>query len=1344
MAQQARNTQADAAESAAPRRRRWPWIVAIVVVVLAALVFAAPYVASTTWGKDAIVSSINKRIDQTVTVGTLSLTWMGPCEIKDVRVLDSRDRQIALIRSVNLQRGVLGLALSPYHFDKVTLTDPRVTIFVGEPSEETGPSSAQLPEPVGQVVVVDAQVLLQRPDGRSIDVRQLNADLTLDTLDRVKGQFHGALASGGDVSGTVNLDNIQEGFSQGIDRLSGTFAVASDRPVNLGPLVHFADASLPFQGTANLRTSGAVAQRKLDATIVADAKGLTSARPQHGQTQAMDVRIETRVSGDNGIAHGTTIINSSAGRLDAQWAYPLGAPLPQLGGGDILEAIWGGRDLNLPDLTLKGSGKFDMPALARSVPALLNVQGGVQITGGTLALDDLSLTGGPKAAVAMHAALNDFTAQKSGKTISLQPVTLNLDAAMDGEKGLQIRQGKLDSDFLKAAASGAATDMNLTYRVDVGELRSQLGEVFDLHALPEKGLAEGTATMSKAAEDRVALEVKLSARDFHQRVGGRSVAIEQATLVQTGHILIERRRPVQLVVERGQAVVGQDLTASDNGRYDFRTGAMSLDVNVTQSRLEGLAALVRSAAAPDLPEMRGGLTAKARMTRSAQGVFDLILGDARVQGLQALSSGRPAPTAAIDAAFSGEMKIASDRTTATIKTTGKAAAIEASLAYSTGATWPASARDLLAAATEGKPLNMPPLTVALTGRIDATELSKAVPALVAMGGDTVLHGGTMDIREASLRGGPQPSFNAQAEIASLNLTRGGRPIAIAKGTLDVAMSIQQDTLISRGKLTVTELSLDNRPVGKGPIALDWSGLEYAAATQRLAVASASLVSSFANAAAGNLNASLGQDFRLEGTAEASADLAPVMDVVRPLAASAQAGRPAPPLQLAGHANWKGAFQTVGKTVSIEGRGGVSNFVAGNKTQPVNLNFEQIIAIDRRSDSMDVRALKVNSQPNIFTMTASGTLDRFKKDMNADITGQYTGSWPYIMELLNQFAPAVERELVVTGQTRGDFFIRGPINKPGVQPGWRDLTAQTTVSWQTIKVRNFGISMEGARMTPSLSGGRIGIPITPVSAMDGQVVLAGTVVATGPANNFDLQGQHQVLKSLKISAELGKNLLSRFNPIFADAVGIEGRVSMTLDDFYWPLDQAQIRQARGKGVLNLGDLKLRVGGPLGKLLGPINNALMPALTDSMNFEIRDGRVYYDNFKFVYAGTYDIRFRGSVAFVDDERLDLVMSLPITPDVLQQFKVAGPVNEISRVLGDQRIDIPLSGTRFNPIPHPEKVNLQPMVAKAMEQLLKEGILKGGLIPRPPGDATPREPGSLLPLPGLPIPGLDKNKKK
>ncbi|MCE5279159.1 MAG: hypothetical protein ABFD92_08700 [Planctomycetaceae bacterium] len=1526
MAEHSTNPGAHTNPSDAPRRRRWPWIVAAVAVLLAALVFAAPYLISTRAGTDLVLRAVNDRIDQSVAADDVSLTWLGPCQASDVRVVDEQGRDVALVKNVQLQKGLLGLIFSPYRFEKATLTEPRVTVYVDQPREEE--PSGKLPDLAGQVVVIDGQLMLRRLDGRAIDVQQINADLTLNTLDRINGRFRGSLASGGAVGGTVDLDNVQEGFEKGLDRITGNFQVATDQGVNLAPLVHFADASLPFQGTASLRASAVMEQRKINATVLAEGKALTSARPQHGPARPMDVRIEGKATSENGLAHGNLALTSGAGTFQAQLAYPLNAPLPQLSGGDILSAIWGGRQLNLPELTLKAAGTFDVAALARSVPALLNIQGGAKITGGSLALNDLSVKGGADATIAMRAALTDFAARAEGKTITLQPVTLNLDAGLQGEKGLQIRQGKLDSDFLKAAATGAATDMNLTYRLDIGQLRSQLGQVFDLGALPQQGLAEGTAVMTKAGDDRVNLEVNLAARDF-RRSGAPDVLVEQATVQQSGHILVQQRRPVELIVERGQFAIGQDLAASDSGRYDFRTGAMHFDVNVAQSRLQALATLAQALAGVDLPQVHGTLATKARITRDATGVLDVTLADGSLQGVKAFEQGQPAPPAGIDASFSGQMKLADNRTIATIKTTGAAVALDVELDYPTRSKWRVSARELLAALLEGRPSTMPELRLDVKGRVDGTALAKAAPALAAMPGQTVLRGGTMQLDTFALRGGALPSLKADAKFASVSLTHQGRPIEIKKGTVDVDMNIERGVglqigkglidsdagraslsgsarkldavfainaahvpvtlagasgtalqltggtlsgtatvardgqvvdlalaaeatdlawqedgkskslakasieqtsrlemkdydprkitlsravvripdelvvqgqgwyefrtgamdaavdlqqakiqtlaswanslgmdpgalnrysgqfagsaklsapargpIVSSGTMNIAGLAVDNRPVGKGPISLDWNGLEYARAARRLAVASATLQSSFASAKATDLNASLGRPFTLQGAADASADLAPVMDVVRPLAASArkEGGQPAPPLQLSGRANWKGQFQTVGQTISIEGRGGVSNFVAG-QAQPVNIDFDQIIAIDRQSDSMNIRALKINSQPDVFTMTASGTVGNYTTDMNADITGRYTGSWPYIMELLKQFAPEVERELAVTGQTRGDFFIRGPINKPGAQPGWRDLSAQTTVSWRSIKLRNFGVTMEEASMTPSLSGGRVGVPTTPVPAMDGQVVLGGTVMAAGPANNYALQGRHQVLKSLKISAELGKDLLGRFNPVFAEAVGIEGRVSLAMEDFYWPLDKAQIRQARGRGALNLADLKLRVGGPLGKLLGPLNSALMPALTDSVNFEIRDGRIHYDNFKLVYARIYDVRFSGSVAFVDDEQVDLVMSLPITPDVLQQFKVAGPINDISRVLGEQRVEIPLKGTRLHVIPRLEAVNIQPMIAKAMEQLIKEGILKGGLIPKLP-EASPRKPGDFLP--DLPIPGLDKSKNK
>ena len=93
--------------------------------------------------------------------------------------------------------------------------------------------------------------------------------------------------------------------------------------------------------------------------------------------------------------------------------------------------------------------------------------------------------------------------------------------------------------------------------------------------------------------------------------------------------------------------------------------------------------------------------------------------------------------------------------------------------------------------------------------------------------------------------------------------------------------------------------------------------------------------------------------------------------------------------------------------------------------------------------------------------------------------------------------------------------------------------------------------------------------------------------------------------------------------------------------------------------------------------------------------------------------------------DDRVNLVTSVPIRAALLERLGVGGPVMEYARLLEGTRIDVPVGGTRLNPRLDLSKVNLAPLIERAIEDLAKEkvqGILKDILGP---GKSEEPKPG-------------------
>src|SRR5687768_801608 len=81
----------------APRRRRrkWPWVILTLLLILVALVVLGPTIASTAPVRSFVVGKINENLNGRVTIDGWSLGWFSGIRLRDVKVYDEQNAQIA-------------------------------------------------------------------------------------------------------------------------------------------------------------------------------------------------------------------------------------------------------------------------------------------------------------------------------------------------------------------------------------------------------------------------------------------------------------------------------------------------------------------------------------------------------------------------------------------------------------------------------------------------------------------------------------------------------------------------------------------------------------------------------------------------------------------------------------------------------------------------------------------------------------------------------------------------------------------------------------------------------------------------------------------------------------------------------------------------------------------------------------------------------------------------------------------------------------------------------------------------------------------------------------------------
>ena len=152
--------------------------------------------------------------------------------------------------------------------------------------------------------------------------------------------------------------------------------------------------------------------------------------------------------------------------------------------------------------------------------------------------------------------------------------------------------------------------------------------------------------------------------------------------------------------------------------------------------------------------------------------------------------------------------------------------------------------------------------------------------------------------------------------------------------------------------------------------------------------------------------------------------------------------------------------------------------------------------------------------------------------------------------------------------------------------------------------------------------------------------------------------------------------------------------------------------------------------MGMVVGDTGKMTIPGV----DFWMKDGRIYYDNFEIIWNGVTHLKFRGSVGL--DDSMELWVGIPIPPDLLNNglklIKIPGTAldaGKLASMTQDKYIEIPITGSRS--LPHVKVEDVGSLLQNALGGLLGDigkapGAVGGGV------KSTLDDIFKVLPLPG------------
>jgi len=651
----------------------------------------------------------------------------------------------------------------------------------------------------------------------------------------------------------------------------------------------------------------------------------------------------------------------------------------------------------------------------------------------------------------------------------------------------------------------------------------------------------------------------------------------------------------------------------------------------------------------------------------------------------------------IDLNFQGHIESTAEQISGQGKLTGQAGDIHTNFTY-TLSEQPisVSSEDLMGAVLTGKAIELPDFSLEVDGHLDIPALAAAVPALLKVQPGLQVSNGQLKIDKVSIRGTNNAAATGAIRLVDFVAQRERQTIVFTPVSADFDMYLEPDVGLqirrAEMKSAFAQFSASGTPSRlKGNFAANLNKL-YQQIDQFLELPAFEL--------AGVVNGTLDVDrtdkeqviVDLEMTGKGihyrmNERQVDVEDLEIIYKGSLSTNEQESPRSVIGTAK-----------VSLDNQ---SQRGSGSKTNR-ELMITHNIELDRHQETITVKDTQIKSQ--MLSAQISGEIKEYKSVCTLALNGWYEGSWEKITALIHEIVPETTETFYLRGVSKSNFSITGPARQAQIRPVYRGVNSGIDVGWTSGEV--YGIALGQALLPLALRNAKVSLSQTTIPAAGGKIHFSGLMVNLDAEEpTLEIPGQVQLLEDVQLNPTMGRQLLSRINPIFANMARVQGKVSLLLKDVALPLSEQIKHRGSGWGHLDTTLLKFQPDGLLADLMrlgGLSADSTQTINVPGVNFTITDGRINYDNFIVKYSEDFELRFYGSVGF--DDTIDLVVSLPIRAPLLQRFGVQGPVMDYVRLLEGASVDIPVIGTRLDPKLDFAQVNIQPLIERALDNLLRE----------------------------------------
>lgn len=547
-----------------PRRRVGVFSLAALAVLVAAAWFA-PVVLVHTHLRDRPLEDAFAGIDGSIASGSATWSWLGPIEYQNVVLRDASGLPAVIVRSVIVEKGIVGLALDPRNLGTVRLAGIEAAVMVrpGASSLEdiVAPWLARPRE--GSGVACDVEVVggsVDLVDTTRNDAWQINELFAVGTLRSdgtctewtVAGRLRHAgnaaqvpapLVQVPDAPARLDRATIPAATSAVLARDGGwsiSSSGGSERTIT------FTANRLPLGGSSVVATRlgldrlvDGLADFRLDVSpgatgnvikgrIVAEQFALCRADTlkEEFTVPRCELPLHLSFAGDDIVVHELRFTSPVArGEITGR------VPLP---GADAW--TWFSESANR-DWTL--AAEVDLAAAAKSLPGGLEVRPDVRVTGGSMNLAASTRSDGFDRVVEVRLEARDLAAVRGaagadgGRPLRWNDPFSGWLRARRGpgrDAAIVLEEGRLTSPAMEIAASGTPEALEVKWTADLAAFLREASEILDTGGMALAGKCRGRFDIMGDG-DRTTIKATASATEFQWGAPGREPWDDEAIAI---------------------------------------------------------------------------------------------------------------------------------------------------------------------------------------------------------------------------------------------------------------------------------------------------------------------------------------------------------------------------------------------------------------------------------------------------------------------------------------------------------------------------------------------------------------------------------------------------------------------------------------------------------------------------------------------------------------------------------------------------------------------------------------------------------------------------------------------